>query len=313
MSASSFDDLKNALATVAAVAVTPFGADDGIDWAAHERVLQRLVAAGISVPTVNGNTGEFYALTPHEACKIVDSAVTAVPGAELLVGVGLDVESAIAAGRYAADKGVRMVMVHQPVHPYASAEGWVAYHRAIATALPELGVVPYIRDARLPGENLRRLGEECPNVVAVKYSVPDPAVFAAFAADAGGDRFVWLAGLAELSAPGYWALGARGFTSGLANVAPRLALAMLDALRRQDQAAVIDVWRLVRPFEELRADNGSAHNVSVVKEALAQLGLAGRAVRPPSHEPPSTSRERIAEILDGWRARGFLAEPGEVS
>lgn len=311
MPSATFDDLKAALATVAAVTVTPFGPDGGIDWAAHERILQRLVTAGISVPTVNGNTGEFYALSPREACKVVDSAITALPGADLLVGIGLDVESAIDAGRYAADKGVRMVMVHQPVHPYSSAEGWVAYHRAIATALPELGIVPYIRDARLPGECLRRLGEECPNVIAVKYSVPDPAVFAAFATDAGGDRFVWLAGLAELAAPGYWALGARGFTSGLANVAPRLTLAMLDALRRQDQAAVLDIWRLARPFEELRAQDASAHNVSVVKEALAQLGLAGRGVRPPSHELQGEVRERIAEILDRWRVLGFL--PGDPS
>ena len=38
--------------------------------------------------------------------------------------------------------------------------------------------------------------------------------------DAGLARFTWLAGLAELTAPGCWAYGARGFTSGLANVAP---------------------------------------------------------------------------------------------
>jgi hypothetical protein len=37
----------------------------------------------------------------------------------------------------------------------------------------------------------------------------------------------------------------------------------------------------IRVFEELRADDASADNVSVVKEALAQLGLAPRAVRPP--------------------------------
>ena len=37
-------------------------------------------------------------------------------------------------------------MVHQPVHPYQSLDGWVAYHREIAAAVPDLGVVAYVRD-----------------------------------------------------------------------------------------------------------------------------------------------------------------------
>lgn len=40
-------------------------------------------------------------------------------------------------------------MVHQPVHPYVSQDGWVDYHRAIAEAVPGLGVVPYVRNPLL--------------------------------------------------------------------------------------------------------------------------------------------------------------------
>ena len=69
-------------------------------------------------------------------------------------------------------------------------------------------------------------------MIAVKYGVKDAAQFAAVARDAGLDRFTWLAGLAEPYAPGYWAYGARGFTSGLANVSPSLSLSLLGALRR---------------------------------------------------------------------------------
>ena len=46
-----------------------------------------------------------------------------------------------------------MIMVHQPVHPYVSVEGWIEYHRAIASDVPELGVVLYVRnddDSRVP-------------------------------------------------------------------------------------------------------------------------------------------------------------------
>jgi 4-hydroxy-tetrahydrodipicolinate synthase len=53
-------------------------------------------------------------------------------------------------------------------------------------------------------------------------------------------------------------------------------------------------------FEELRAADSSADNVSVVKEALAQLGLCQPGVRPPSHRASEEVRAQITEILVGW-------------
>ena len=87
-----------------------------------------------------------------------------------------------------------------------------------------------VRDPRIGGTQIGRLGASCQNVLAIKYAVPDPVRFASVARDAGLDRFTWIAGLAELHAPGYWAVGATGLTSGLVNVAPALSIAMLDAL-----------------------------------------------------------------------------------
>jgi 4-hydroxy-tetrahydrodipicolinate synthase len=193
-----------------------------------------------------------------------------------------------------------MVMVHQPVHPYVSQAGWVDYHRAIAESVPELGVVPYIRNAQLTGARLAQLADACPNVIGVKYAVPDAAKFAAFARDAGLDRFVWVAGLAEPYAPSYFSAGATGFTSGLVNVAPSVSLNMIEALRSGDYPAAMKVWEQIRRFEELRAANGSADNVTVVKEALASLGLCRREVRPPSRPLPQDARAEVAAIAAGW-------------
>jgi len=293
--------LKDALATVVAIPVTPFGETGDIDWDAHARVIRRLTDGGVTVLTPNGNTGEFYALTPDEARLATESAIKAAAGdAEVMVGVGLDTATAIGAARHAAGAGASMVMIHQPVHPYVSAEGWLAYHQAIAQAVPDTGVVLYIRDTRVDGPLIGRLGEICPNVIGVKYGVRDPVSFAAAARDAG--TFTWLAGLAEPTAPALWAVGARGFTSGLVNVAPAIPAALLGALRRGDFTAAMTIWDTIRPFEELRAANSSADNVSVVKEALAQLGVCGRAVRPPSRTLPEPVRAQIAGILAAWNA-----------
>jgi 4-hydroxy-tetrahydrodipicolinate synthase len=300
------DQLRAALATVAAIPVTPFGPDGQVDWDAHGRLIRRMIDTGVRLVTPNGNTGEFYALTAAETRHAAQSAVAAANGgahgwrADVLAGVGHDIASAIEAGRHARGCGVRMIMIHQPVGPYMSAAGWLEYHRIIASALPDLGVVLYLRDPRIGPRHVRLLGDLCPNVIAVKYGVGDPVRFAAVARDAGLDRFTWLAGLAELTAPACWTAGARGFTSGLVNVAPGLSLSMLESLRGGDQAAAMKAWDLCRPFEELRAADSSADNVSVVKEALAQLGLCRPDVRPPSHRLSDEGRAQVAAILARW-------------
>jgi 4-hydroxy-tetrahydrodipicolinate synthase len=309
-------DLKEALATVVVIPVTPMRPDGSPEWGTYADLIRRVVDAGITVITPNGNTGEFYALTVAEARQATEIAVRAARDqvavgarARVLVGVGHDTASAAVAARHAREAGAEMIMIHQPVHPYQSEAGWVAYHQQIADAVPDLGVVLYIRSERVTGAQIRDLGERCPNVVGIKYGVKDAVQFAAVARDAGLDRFTWIAGLAEPYAPGYWAYGARGFTSGLANVSPSLSLSMLGALRAGDLAGAMDTWELIRPFEDLRAAGGSADNVSVVKEALAQLGLCGRDVRPPSRLLPDSERQQIAAILRSWSLPGL--DPAE--
>ncbi len=299
----AYETQRAALAGVVAIPVTPFAEDGGVERDTYRALLRRLLDGGIQAVTPNGNTGEYYALDPAERRAVVELTLAeARPDTQVLVGVGLDVTSAIEAARHAEQAGAQMVMVHQPVHPYVSAEGWVEYHRAIAEAVPALGVVPYVRNPAVTGERIARLGELCPNVIGVKYAVPDAARFAAVARDAGLDRFVWIAGLAELYAPSYFAVGATGFTSGLVNVAPGVSTEMLRALREGDYPAAMKVWEQIREFEDLRAAEQSADNVSVVKEALAALGLCRRDVRPPSRLLPADLRERVATLVRGWEA-----------
>ncbi|WP_031165967.1 dihydrodipicolinate synthase family protein [Streptomyces durhamensis] len=301
MSSVTFETQRAALADVVAIPVTPFAEDGSVDQDTHRALLRRLPDGGIRTLTPNGNTGEFYALTPEERRLVAESTVAEAGGrAVVLVGVGHDLPTAVVAARHARDLGAGMVMVHQPVHPYVSAAGWVDYHRAIAESVPELGVVPYIRNDRLPGARLAELADHCPNVIGVKYAVPDAARFAGFARDAGLDRFVWVAGLAEPYAPSYFSAGATGFTSGLVNVAPAVSLNMIEALRSGDHPAAMKIWEQIRRFEELRAAHGSADNVTVVKEALAALGLCRRDVRPPSRPLPEDERAEVAAIAAGW-------------
>jgi 4-hydroxy-tetrahydrodipicolinate synthase len=176
----------------------------------------------------------------------------------------------------------------------------VAYHQAIAEGVPELGIVPYVRDATVSGAMLRRLTEGCPNLVGVKYAVANPMQFAAVAQAVGHDRLAWVCGLAEDWAPFFWVGGARGFTSGLVNIRANLSLRMLSSLREGDFASAMRVWSLIKPFEDLRARGNNANNVPAVKAALAELGLCGTTVRPPISELSPAEVGEVRTILKHW-------------
>jgi 4-hydroxy-tetrahydrodipicolinate synthase len=289
--------LTRELATVCAIPVTPFHADGEVDWEAYRRTVVAIVDGGVTVVTPNGNTGEFYALTRDECDRAVTVTREAVGDRTLVMpGVGYDVRTAIALGEAARRAGARAVMVHQPVHPYQSADGWVTYHADIAHALPDVGIVPYLRDPNVTAAMLTRL-TEYPNFVAVKFAVPNPLHFAAVVASVGHEKVTWVCGLAEGWAPFFWVGGAVGFTSGLVNVTTAPSFEMLHALQRGDMAGAMVVWRRVKAFEDLRARRNAANNVPIVKEAMAQLGLCGRTVRAPISEVPDAERTEVAALL----------------
>ena len=283
--------------------MTPFAADGGMDEDCYQSLVRLMVDGGITVLTPAGNTGEYYALSPAERRRVVELTVAAAPDAVVVAGVGLDLATATADARAAVLAGADAVMVHQPVHPFRSLEGWVAYHGEIARAVPDTGLLPYVKDPRVDADAVFALARTCPQLVAVKYAVPQPILFAGLVNDTASLDLVWLCGLAEYWAPFFAVGGAAGFTSGLATVDPARSLAMLDALHRGDQTAMLELWHEIRRFEELRAVAESQDNVSVVKEALAQRGLAPRSVRPPISEVGPAVREQVAEILAAWQER----------
>jgi 4-hydroxy-tetrahydrodipicolinate synthase len=305
-------DVVARLETVVGIPVVPYAPDGDVDLALTAELADRLIGSGLGAITPNGNTGEFYALSPRERADVART-VTDVAGdrAVVIVGVGLDPATARAEARQAAELGAHAIMVHQPVLPYMSRRGWVEYTAAVASAVPRLAVLPYVSSPAIRGAEIAALAHEAPNVVGVKYSVPDPVAFAETVQATDAD-LLWIAGLAESYAPSAWQAGARAFTSGLVNVAPEISFGLLDALRQDDTARAAAVWRRIRQFEQLRARDRSADNVSVVKEAMHQLGLCDRSVRPPSTTLPDADRADVARILEDWNNADWNSNDREV-
>ncbi|WP_055557247.1 dihydrodipicolinate synthase family protein [Streptomyces sp. NBRC 110028] len=301
--------LVERLGTVIGIPVVPYDEEGAVDHDLTISLTARLIRNGVSVLTPNGNTGEFYALSPDERRQVLRCVLTArethdgaAPNATVIVaGVGFDIETAISDARFARDAGADAIMIHEPVLPYLAADGWVEYNARIARAVPDIGVLPYLTKRAVTGAHITRLVERAPNVVGLKYSVPDPVLFAATRTEAS-DGLLWIAGLAESYAPAYWQAGARAFTSGLVNIAPAVSLEMLTALRDEDYGTAARVWRRIRHFEELRARDASANNVAVVKEAMHRIGLCRRDVRPPSHPLSGALAREVAESMEQWHS-----------
>ncbi|HXP57084.1 MAG TPA: dihydrodipicolinate synthase family protein, partial [Streptosporangiaceae bacterium] len=109
---ASIARLKDTLATVVVIPVTPMRPDGSIEWGTYTDLIRRVTESGVTLVTANGNTGEFYALTPAEAREATERAVQGAHGeegrgahADVLAGVGHDTATAIDAARHAQDAG----------------------------------------------------------------------------------------------------------------------------------------------------------------------------------------------------------------
>ncbi len=296
-------ELSSRLETVISIPVMPFKSDDAwqVEWDLYRQNIERQIAGGITVLTPNGNTSEFFSLTEEEV-NLACCEALAVAGADILImpGVGHDVQTAVRMAQQASEQGAPAVMIHQPVHPFIGNEGWVTYHSEIARQIPDIGFTCYLRDPKITARDLSHLAEMCPNFIGIKYAVPNVVAFAEMARTLSLYPLALICGVAETWAPFFWNAGARGFTSGLVNVTVQPSLAMLDALRSGEMEEAMEVWHQIRPFEAMRGKDQNALNVSVVKEAMEQAGLASRTVRPPLNPVPEAEREFLGRALQNF-------------
>lgn len=275
--------LDHALSGVSGILVTPFDETGTIAPVRLAPVLDRALAAGLHLPVVNGNTGEFYALTTDEAVTMVHEVAGLVAGrAPLLAGVGRALPDALRLAREAARAGAAGLMVHQPPDPFVSPRGIADYLKAVQDAAG-LPIMLYLRNDAI---GTRAIADLCalPGVKGVKWATPNPMKLAeAMAACDPG--ITWVGGLAEVWAPVFYAVGARGFTSGLVNVWPERSLAIHVALAAGDFAGATTLIKGMRSFEDIRAEEQGGTNVTAVKSALIAQGLDCGRVRPPGAWP----------------------------
>jgi 4-hydroxy-tetrahydrodipicolinate synthase len=277
-------DLNKALSGISGILVTPYCKKGNIAPTKLAPIIDRALNAGVHMPVVNGNTGEFYALTTEEACAMVREVAALVNNrAPLLAGVGRSVRDACKLAEVSAEAGASALMIHQPPDPFVSPRGVIEYVKTVAQASGDLPIMLYLRNDAIGTDAIKALCDiEC--VKGVKWATPNPTILAASIA-ACVPEIIWVGGLAEVWAPTFYAVGARGFTSGLINVWPERSVAIHGALSVGDYAKAGQLINGMRTFEDIRAEEQNGANVTGVKAALLAQGFDCGPTRPPSAWP----------------------------
>lgn len=284
------------------ISLTPFDQEGHIDEAALRAHFRRLADSGIGVYVGGGGTGEGHTFTPGEAELVLNVAADELKGKVPVRAMGAEPRTArqlVELGQLVASAGLDAMQVYSldAGHAYipSAAEIERYFSDVIATVtLPVVISTHHFTNYVIPSGTLERLCDRFDSIIGINCTSPDLR-YVADVVDKLGDRVEIHVGGPQ-QALTILALGGTGFLTSEANVAPKLAMALVDAYRRSDlevlhrrYAELIRLWSFLQSFGSSRG----------VKGALKVLGLPGGVPRPP-RLPLDDDEER--------RVRDFIAE-----
>jgi len=294
------NDLRERLTGVIAFPITPFRPDLSVDLDALRQNVRMMLEHPLAAIVAAGGTGELYSLTPAEHLDVVGTIVEEARGkVPVIAGTGFSVALGAQLARQAAAAGASGILVFPPYYPGAEDDGLVRYYTGIGEST-SLGMLIYSRDWFHPSAAMVERLASIPTLVAWKDGQGDIRRLQIIKRHIG-DRFRWIGGAGDDMVPAYYSIGIRAFTSSVANVSPQLALELHDAGVKGDTNTLQRLMtELVVPLYALRARR-KGHEVTVMKELMTLLGLAGGAIRPPLVAMRPEEMEELRAMVPAWQ------------
>jgi 5-dehydro-4-deoxyglucarate dehydratase len=279
--------------------VTHFKADGSFDedaYRGHISWLSEFPASGLFAA---GGTGEFFSQTPAEVERVVAAAVQEAPeGLPVIAPVGYGTPMAIELAQAAERVGAHGILLFPPYLTEADQDGLAAHVRAVCNAT-DLGVTIYSRaNAKYDENTVARLAEDCPNLVGFKDGVGNIEQMTRIYSRLG-DRLTYIGGLptAEMFALPYLSLGLTTYSSAIFNFLPQFAIDFYDAIRRQDQAYVMQALEdFVVPYCDIR-NRRAGYAVSIIKAGLKVVGRPAGPVRTPLSDLNDVELAELADLV----------------
>ena len=296
------EQLRPHLEGVFGFPVTPFHPDGSLNLDAFRRHVRWMKGVGLQAIFVCAGTGEYFNLDVEEYREAVAAAVEEVGGSlPVLAGCGYSTVIASRFARAASEAGADGLLLLPPYLVQPEQEGLYRHVRAVADSSP-LSLILYHRDNALYSVNTVKRLAELPQVVGFKDGQGPIEYFGRMVLEMG-DRLSYMNGMptAEMTFPGYYALGCRGYSSALSNFAPHVTIRFHQAVVAGDTVTQTSILKdVIEPICQVR-DQGKGFAVSYVKAAVNLLGSLGPEgagpVRPPLVDLSPGQRSQLSAVL----------------
>ena len=260
--------------------VTPFK-DGPLDEAALERLVNAQIQGGVDGVVPVGTTGESPTVDYEEHIHIIALVVKFAAGRlKVIAGTGGNsTKEAVYLTQEAEKAGADGSLQVAPYYNKPTQEGLFQHFREVAahTRLPlVLYSIPGRCGIEIGVETVRRLAQECPNIVGLKEAGGNPDRVSHLRA-ALPPGFDILSGDDALTLP-FMAVGAQGVISVASNVIPRQVVQMVNSFAAGKPKAALELHQRYYPlFKDLFIES----NPVPVKAALAMLGQIQEEYRLP--------------------------------
>jgi 4-hydroxy-tetrahydrodipicolinate synthase len=260
--------------------VTPFDANDRVDYAAVERLVEFHIAEGSDGLVIAGTTGESATLDKDEHAELIGRAVEIVAGRlPVIAGTGSNstrqtIELSLAVGKSKIDAYLMVT----PYYNKPVQEGIYRHFSAVADAVDKpvmLYNVPGRTVADTLPDTVARLAKH-PKIFGIKEATGDMQRLREIK-ERVPDSFMLYSG-DDFTAREFIELGGHGVVTVTGNVVPRL---MADMCRAQAGNETALARELDAKLQPLNTAMFLESNPIPVKWALAEMGLISTAIRLP--------------------------------
>ncbi|HXD79106.1 MAG TPA: dihydrodipicolinate synthase family protein [Puia sp.] len=282
--------------------LTPFDADDHIDFRLFEINIDAQVEAEIDGIVLGGSLGEASTLTFEEKNSLLSHARRIVKG-KIPVVLNISEQStqeAIRVARNAENNGADGLMVLPPMRYNADKTETLEYFKRIAasTSLPIMIYNnPHDYKIEITLDMFSELAQ-LPTVQAIKESTRDVTNVTRIR-NRFGDRFKILCGVDTLAFEEL-TMGADGWVGGLVDAFPAETVAVYRLLKAGRCQEALEIFRWFLPLLELDIHSKF---VQYIKLAATQTGLGSEYVRAPRLRLTGDERERILRTIKDAMSR----------
>lgn len=292
--------LRAERASTYVISLTPFAADGSLDEAGLRSHLRRMANAGVGVYLGGGGSGEGYTLSGDEARRVLEIGVQELRGQVPVRSMGTEPRTAgemVQYVRVAERAGVDATQIYSldQGHGHRPTQKEIrAYFDEVlsATALPVVISTHQSVGYKVPVDTLADFVDRYSHVIGINCTHADLGYLAAIVDVLGGQVDIHVGGPHQALTA--WSLGATGYLSSEANLAPEVCAAVVAAYRAGDAAALTASFGVLL---RLSAGFYGAGGIRATKGVLHRLGLPGGIPRKPQLPIDDEAIDKLLELM----------------